>query len=75
MDDRTIADLAVDARINERLIARGMDPMRGPVLSQVLREATGEEMSSWDALRAWKPERLASDRRIRAVLSRYAEAG
>jgi hypothetical protein len=73
MDDRTIETLAVDARINERLVARGMDPMQGPVLSQVIREAIGETLSSWDALRQWKPERLTSDRRIRAVLIRYAQ--
>ena len=34
MQDRTIVVLATDARINERLIARGMDPMRGPCLAK-----------------------------------------
>ena len=74
MDDVSLADLATDARINERLIARGMDPMKGPVLSQILHEALGETFSSHDALRIWKPERLTADRRVRAVLSRYAAA-
>ena len=41
MPDRMIVVLATDARINERLIARGMDPMRGPCLADVLHEATG----------------------------------
>jgi hypothetical protein len=42
MDDSRLSGLATDARINERLIARGLDPMKGPVLTQVLREALGE---------------------------------
>jgi hypothetical protein len=73
MQDRTIVVLATDARINERLIARGMDPMRGPCLADVLHEATGERLSSRDALRLWDPDRLASDPRVSAVLRRYAE--
>ena len=60
-------------RINERLIARGMDPMRGPCLTEVLQEATGERLTSRDALRLWDPERLAGDPRVRAVLRRYVE--
>ena len=63
MQDRTIVVLATDARINERLIARGMDPMRGPCLAEVLHEATGERLtrrrrcasgirSGWRATRA-----------------------
>lgn len=73
MQDRTIVVLATDARINERLIARGMDPMRGPCLAEVVLEATGERLSSKDALRLWDPERLARDPRVREVLSRYVE--
>jgi hypothetical protein len=73
MQDRTIVVLATDARINERLIARGMDPMRGPCLADVLHEATGERLSSKEALKLWNPERLAGDPRVRAVLSRFAE--
>lgn len=73
MPDRMIVVLATDARINERLIARGMDPMRGPCLADVLQEAIGERLSSREALRLWNPERLAGDPRVRAVLSRYAE--
>jgi hypothetical protein len=72
MTDAHLADLATDARINERLIARGMDPMKGPVLSQILKEALGEHLPSHEALRLWKPERLTADQRVRAVLSRYA---
>ena len=72
MEDASLAGLATDARINERLIARGMDPMKGPILSQILHEALGEPISSHEALRAWKPERLTADRRVRAVLRRYA---
>ena len=72
MQDRTIVVLATDARINERLIARGMDPMRGPCLAEVLHEAIGERLSSKDALRLWDPERLANDPRVSAVLRRYA---
>jgi hypothetical protein len=74
MPERTIVVLATDARINERLIARGMDPMRGPCLADVLHEATGERLSSRDALRLWNSERLVGDARVRAVLSRYATA-
>lgn len=73
MQDRTIVVLATDARINERLIARGMDPMRGPCLADVLQEAIGERLTSKDALRLWNPERLAGDPRVRAVLTRYVE--
>ena len=73
MQDRTIVVLATDARINERLIARGMDPMRGPCLADVLQEAIGERLTSRDALRLWDPDRLARDPRVRAVLSRYVE--
>ena len=71
MPDRMIVVLATDARINERLIARGMDPMRGPCLADVLQEAYLD--LSREALRLWNPERLAGDPRVRAVLSRYAE--
>ena len=73
MQDRTIVVLATDARINERLIARGMDPMRGPCLADILHEATGERLSSKEALRLWNPERLAGDPRVRAVLNRFVE--
>ena len=52
---RTVVVLATDARINERLIARGMDPMRGPCLADVLHEATGERLTSREALRLWEP--------------------
>ena len=55
MQDRTIVVLATDARINERLIARGMDPMRGPCLAEILHEATGERLTSKEALRLWDP--------------------
>ena len=74
MQDRTIVVLATDARINERLIAQGMDPMRGPCLADVVQEATGERLSSREALRQWDPARLAGDPRVSAVLMRYAEA-
>ena len=74
MDESRLAGLATDARINERLIARGLDPMKGPVLSQILHEALGEQVPSDEALRLWKPERLTADRRVRAVLRRYAGA-
>jgi hypothetical protein len=74
MQDRTLVVLATDARINERLIARGMEPMEGPCLTDVLRTATGETWSSHDALRAWQPERLARDPRVRAVLMKYARS-
>ena len=73
MQDRTIVVLATDARINERLIARGMDPMRGPCLADILHEATGERLSSKEALKLWDPERLAGDPRVRAVLNRFVE--
>lgn len=75
MNEVHLANLATDARINERLIARGMDPMKGPVLSQILQEAFGECLPSHEALRLWKPERLTADQRVRAVLTRYAAAG
>ncbi len=74
MTDRTLVVLATDARINERLIARGMAPMDGPVLGAVLREATGEALAPREALRLWGPERLAGDPRVAAVLRRHAEA-
>ena len=74
MQDRTLVVLATDARINERLIARGMAPMEGPCLSEIIRVATGESLSSRDALRLWQPERLAEDPRVREVLMRFAEA-
>lgn len=74
MTDRTLVVLATDARINERLIARGMDPMGGPVLGTILREATGESLPSREALRLWGPERMARDPRIAAVLRRHASA-
>ena len=73
MHDRSFVVLATDARINERLIARGMEPMQGPRLTEVLHEAIGERMSSRDALRLWHPDRLAGDPRVRAVLRRYSE--
>ena len=73
MQNRTIVVLATDARINERLIARGMDPMRGPCLADILHEATGERLSSKEALKLWDPERLAGDPRVRAVLNRFVE--
>jgi hypothetical protein len=72
MTDRTLVVLATDARINERLVARGMEPMGGPVLGAVLQEATGVSLPSREALRLWDPERLASDPRIAAVLRRHA---
>lgn len=72
MDESHLAGLATDARINERLIARGLDPMKGPVLSQVLKEALGQSLPSHEALRLWKPERMTADQRVRTVLSRYA---
>ncbi len=73
--DRTLIVLATDARINERLIARGMAPMEGPVLGAILQEATGEVVPSREALRTWDPERLARDPRVAAVLRRHmAEA-
>ena len=71
MQDRTIVVLATDARINERLIAQGMEPMSGPCLADVLQEATGERLTSRDALRLWNPDRLAGDPRVSAVLRRY----
>jgi hypothetical protein len=74
MEEVRLAGLATDARINERLIARGLAPMKGPILTAVLKEALGQSVSSQEALRQWKAERLTRDRRIRAVLSRYAGA-
>ena len=74
MQDQSVLVLATDARINERLIARGMDPMGGPCLAAVIHEATGERLTSRDALRLWGRERLAGDPRVRAVLTRFAEA-
>lgn len=71
MHDRTLIVLATDARINERLVARGMDPMRGPRLTEILNEATGQTWSSRDALRDWLPDRLAEDPRVREVLIRH----
>lgn len=73
MQERIYVVLATDARINERLIARGMEPMQGPSLTEVLHEATGVRMSSKDALRLWQPDKLAGDPRVRAVLRRYSE--
>ncbi len=72
MDESHLTGLATDARINERLIARGLDPMKGPVLSQILEEALGQSLPSHEALRLWKPERMTTDQRVRAVLCRYA---
>ena len=40
---------------------------------EILHEATGERLTSKEALRLWNPDRLAGDPRVRAVLSRYAE--
>jgi hypothetical protein len=74
MDDVRLAGLATDARINERLVARGLAPMKGPVLTAVLKEALGQSIPSQEALRQWKPDRLTTDRRVRAVLTRYAGA-
>ena len=74
MPDQTVLVLATDARINERLIARGMDPMNGPCLAEIIHEATGERLTSKDALRLWGRERMARDARVRAVLSRFARA-
>ena len=71
MQDRTLVVVATDARINERLVARGMDPMDGPRLTDVLLEATGLQLSSRDALRDWNPDRLAGDPRVRPILERY----
>jgi hypothetical protein len=48
--------------------------MRGPVLSEILLEALGQKVSSDEALRVWKPQRLAADARVAAVLRRYAGA-
>ena len=74
MQDRTLVVLATDARINERLIALGMAPMEGPCLTDVLRTATGESLTSRDALRLWQPDRLARDPRVRKVLMQYAHS-
>ncbi len=71
MLERAIVSLATDARINERLIARGMEPMSGPCLADVLQEATGKRPTSREALREWSPERLVRDPRTREVISRY----
>lgn len=71
MPDRAIVVFATDARINERLVARGMDPMSGPRLTDILAEATGEKLSSRDALRLWQPDRMAGDPRVRAVIQKY----
>lgn len=71
MSDRAIVVFATDARINERLVARGMEPMSGPCLTQILHEATGETLTSRDALRQWQADRLVHDPRVRAVLERY----
>ena len=71
MQERAIVSLATDARINERLIARGMEPMMGPCLADVLHEAIGRRLTSREALREWSPERLARDPRTREVISRY----
>ncbi len=74
MDHRALIVLATDARINERLIARGMDPMGGPVLGAVLREATGESLPPREALRLWDAERIAGDPRVAEVLRRHSSA-
>lgn len=74
MADRTLVVMATDARINERLVARGMAPMAGPRLTDILQEATGVRLESRDALRDWQPERMAGDPRVRAVLERYQNA-
>ncbi|MCB1354596.1 MAG: hypothetical protein KDK03_17835 [Rhodobacteraceae bacterium] len=74
MNERAIVVCATDARINERLVARGMDPMEGPCLTDVLHEAIGEKLTSREALRLWQPEKLARDPRVRAVLQRYLAA-
>jgi len=71
MKDRSIVVCATDARINERLVARGMDPMEGPRLTRILHEATGETLTPKEALRQWQPDRLVGDPRVRAVLQRY----
>jgi len=71
MQDRMLVVLATDARINERLIARGMEPMEGPCLTDLIRAATGENLSSRDALRLWQPDRLAEDPRVRQELMRF----
>lgn len=74
MNERAIVVFATDARINERLVARGMDPMEGPRLTDILHEATGERLTSRDALRLWQPARLVQDPRVRAVLERRMAA-
>ena len=74
MSDRAIVVFATDARINERLVARGMEPMPGPRLTHILQEATGQTLSSQEALREWQPDRLALDPRVRAVIERYVSA-
>ncbi|HPG23781.1 MAG TPA: hypothetical protein PLH75_13420 [Amaricoccus sp.] len=74
MQDRALVVLATDARINERLIARGMAPMEGPSLGAILREATGESLASKEALRLWGADRLVRDPRVAAVLRRHVGA-
>ncbi|MEM8570877.1 MAG: hypothetical protein AAGG56_08190 [Pseudomonadota bacterium] len=74
MNERAIVVYATDARINERLVARGMDPMEGPRLIDIVQEATGEKLTSRDALRLWRPDRLVEDPRVRAVLERHLAA-
>lgn len=74
MNERAIVVFATDARINERLVARGMDPMEGPCLTEIVHEATGEKLSSKDALKQWCAERLVGDPRVRAVLERRLAA-
>lgn len=74
MNERAIVVFATDARINERLVARGMDPMEGPCLTEIVHEATGEKLSSREALKLWHPERLVEDPRVRAVLERRLAA-
>jgi hypothetical protein len=75
MEDRAIVVFATDARINERLVARGMDPMEGPRLTEILHEATGERLTPKEALRLWQPDRLVRDPRVRRVLQKYVRAG
>jgi hypothetical protein len=74
MNERAIVVFATDVRINERLVARGMDPMEGPRLTEIVHEATGEKLSSRDALRLWCADRLVEDPRVRAVLERRLAA-
>ena len=74
MNERAIVVFATDARINERLVARGMDPMEGPRLTEIVQEATGEALSPKEALKLWQPDRLVQDPRVRAVLKRRLAA-